>query len=468
MPIAARFAPTTTRMLGAVAAAVVALLVAVAVAIGETAPAAEDTRLVPADGDRLRVLVAPIKDAIDPVSVEIVESVISEVRTGDFDVVLFELNTPGGLVTSMDEIVAEIINARDVPVVIWVTPRNARAASAGTFIMMASDVAAMSPNTTIGSASVVAGGGGEIDETLEKKITNDAVAKIRGLARDHGRNEEFAEAAVREAENLEASEALEQGVIEIVAESRSDLFTQLDGMASTYKGFTFSTTSVEFTEWEVPARLRFLKVLINPNWIFLLLTLGIVGIGYEVTNPGTIFPGTIGLIAFLLAMYGLQVLPTNTAGLALLALAAVLFVAEVFVSSGGILGVGGAVSLVLGGLLLFDREAALSIDLPLLLTVGVIAGAGFTLIGRKVYSVHHEHVRGGSEGMVDQVGTVRYELAPRGQVFVAGELWQARTDDGSTLPEGAEVIVAEVDGLTLVVREHVAAATAPSPGDGHS
>lgn len=449
-----------------IATASVVLLAPSAGAATEDAAADPDitaSKVIPSEGTA-KVLAVTLDGAVDPVMVDIVDQSIADAENDGYDIVMFEIDTPGGLVSSMKEVLDLMLNT-DIPTVAWVSPRGAQAASAGTFIVQAADVAAMSPSTTIGSASVVGAQGKDVDETLQKKITNELVSRGKSIADEHGRNGDWVEDAVRKASNLSATEALEQNVVNFIATSRQDLLEQMDGFNGVYRSITLNTADAEVTEWDIPGQLKILKVLINPNWIFLMLTLGVIGIGFEVTHPGSILPGTVGLIAFVIAMYGLQVLPTNTAGLLLLALAIALFISEVFVTSGGILGVGGAVALFLGGLLLFDRDSAVSVDMPLLLVMGGSAAGMFILLGRKVARSQAVRVEGGSEGMIDQVGEVRHELDPEGQIFIHGEIWEARMADGSSveLPVGSMVRVTEMDGLTLVVVPDEAVAPSPAP-----
>jgi membrane-bound serine protease (ClpP class) len=411
------------------------------------------------DKDRPKVLEAPIEGAIDPVTKEWVERTISRAQDDDFDAVVFTMDTPGGLSTSMDDIVKSIVNAEDIPIFVWVGPRGARAASAGAFILNSSDIAAMAPSTNVGSATPVTSNGGDIPKDLRKKVINDAATKNVTLARDHGRDEKFAEDAVREAANIDEQEALDRGVIEYVASSVEDLLDQADGRQTKPKDLTVSTKNAEIERTELPFTLRFLKLIIDPNVLFLLFSAGLLGLAFEITHPGTLFPGVVGGLCLIIALFGFQVLPINAAGIILMFLAFGLFLSEAFVVSHGVLGAGGAVALAVGGALLFDRDSGYSVDLWLVILVGLLFAGLFGFVIRKAMDARKAPVQTGEEVMMSQEALVHTDLDPVGSVFYDGATWSARVlDDGSlTTPSpivaGDTVRITGRDGLTLIVQK---------------
>lgn len=372
--------------------------------------------------------------------------------------VVIELDTPGGLSSSMDEIVKRILAAR-VPVIVYVWPPGGRAASAGTFITMAAHVAAMAPGTSIGAATPVQIGGGETDETLRDKATNDAAARIRDIAVARGRNADWAEAAVRQAASAGAEEALRLNVIEYVAPSLTSLLQQVNGrQVSLADG---STVTLRTLEAQVvrnglsPAE-RFLNVIGDPNIALLLISLGTLALLFELVNPGAIFPGVFGLIALIFGFFSLSVIPFNWAGLALVVAALALFVLEVFVTSHGILAAGGITSLVLGALLLTTGNpdfAGPGLEVNRWLISGLAAGLGvfFTFVAINVVRARRLPVTIGPESIVGRRAVVRSPLNPRGFVLLNGEYWQAESEEGEIQP-GEVVVVTQRQGLHLKVR----------------
>jgi membrane-bound serine protease (ClpP class) len=426
-----------------------AVLIALAVALvasmsGIEPPNAHAARTTP------NVLVAPITGAIDPVSRDFVESVLRRAARDKVDAVVFELDTPGGLMSSMDDIKKEFLKQRDFPIIVYVAPSGARAASAGVFITMASDVAAMAPGTTIGSATPVQGGGQDISGDMRKKVINDAVSSLESLAREHGRDVKFAREAIVKAANIDAREAKRRGVIEFVAPSLDSLLTQADGYTTKPKQLTLRTKDATITRVDLSWTQRVLKLIIDPNIIFLLFSAGLLGLGFEITNPGSIFPGVAGAICLVTALYGLQVLPTTTAGVVLLLLAATFLLAEIFVTS-GVLGAGGALCLFLGGLLLFERGSGFEINLGLLLVTCLTIAACFVYAVRKIMDARKAPVQSGTESLIGSRGTVRRALTPNGTVYAQGELWKAVTTDGSDIGVDAEVEIVRMEGLLLEV-----------------
>ena len=300
-----------------------------------------------------RVLVIELANDINPVTADYVIDGIERAEEDGYDAVVIELDTPGGLDSAMRDIIKKELEA-SIPVIVYVAPQGSRAASAGAFITLAADVAAMAPNTNIGSSTPVAVGGGEIPSDLRRKVINDAAAYARELAETHGRNGDWAEDAVREASNLGAQEALEENVVDVVAADLTTLLDEIDGMHTEPKDLVLNTAGASVDRVEMSLWKRILDTLIDPNIIVLLMSLGVLGITIEILNPGLIFPGTVGAISLIIGLFGLQVLPVSWAGLLLMILALAFFVAEAFVVSHGALALAGAVSFVVGSLLLFD------------------------------------------------------------------------------------------------------------------
>jgi membrane-bound serine protease (ClpP class) len=353
--------------------------------------------------------------------------------------------------------------ASKVPVIVYVYPPGSRDASAGVFITMASDVAAMTPETNIGSSTPISTGGGNIPSDLKRKVINDAVAYIRALASEHGRNADWAEKAVRVASNLPAREALSMNVIDYVEPSLPALLDRIDGTRVEPKGIVLHTANAEIVTVKMSLWKRILDTIIDPNIIVLLLSLGTLGITVELFNPGLIFPGTLGAISLIVGLFGLQVLPVSAAGVLLMLLAAAFFAAEPFVMSHGALALAGASCFVIGSLMLFDPagpgyQVSLSVSLAI---AGTFALLTIFAVGKIVQARRRRPVTG-QEELVGQVGVVRKALDPAGLVFVHGELWQARSD-GEPLQVGTPVLVEGIeDGLVLQVRcaEAVATVTA--------
>ena len=399
-----------------------------------------------------KVLVAPISGAIDPVTRDFVDSILRRGEREDVAAVVFEMDTPGGLMSSMDEIKKAFLAEKQFPVFVYVAPSGARAASAGAFITMASDVAAMAPGTNIGSATPIQGSGKNIGGDLRKKVINDAVASMEALAREHKRDVKFARDAIVDAANIDARVAKQRGVVEFISPSLGDLLDQADGYVTKPKGLKVRTASASITRVDMPWTQRILKHIIDPNIIFLLFSAGIIGLGFELTHPGVFFPGVAGAICMIIALYGLQVLPTSVAGVVLLLLAAAFFAAEIAVVSHGVLGAGGAICLFLGGLLLFKRDSGLAVDIWLLISITLCFAGFFGFVVRKIVAARRAPVRSGVEGLVGSSGTVRRALTPEGRVYIQGELWDAVSEDGVHIAEDQRVDVVRVDGMHLHVR----------------
>ncbi len=418
----------------------------------------------PSIDERDAVHVLTYDGVVDPVMERYIDRGIDEAENTDARAVVLKLDTPGGLVSSMEDIVKRI-NASEVPVIVYVSPSGGQAASAGTFITMTGHVAAMAPATVIGAASPVGSGGEDIEGTLGEKITNDLAALIVGIARERGRNAEWAEQAVREAIAANSREAVELNVVDFEAPSLEpvpggagdSVLEQAEGR-EVVVGAARRTVTLQLLDAPVVFNdrtliERFFSILSDPNIAFLLLSLGGLGIFFELLNPGTLVPGVFGVIALVLAFFSLGTLPVNWAGVALIGLAFALFVAEVFVSGFGVLGIGGAVSLILGGLLLTSTSnPSFQVERWLVVGVAVVIAAFFiVVVGALMRSRRMAPLQMGADALIGQHAVARSVLDPEGIVFVSGARWQARAEE-SPIAEGEEVTVTEVDGLKLTVR----------------
>ena len=392
-----------------------------------------------------------IEGVISPVTLRLVGIAIDRAQAERAQALVIQLDTPGGLERSMRAIVQRMMNA-EVPVVVYVAPTGARAASAGVFITMAAHVAAMAPATNIGAASPVALGGGA-DKTMMKKVENDAAAFIRTVALERGRNADWAEKAVREAVAITEREALKLKVIDLVADSVPDLLEKIDGRTIKLpKGtVTLATKGAPVRPIEIGFRDRFLNIITDPNVAYVLMMLGMLGLFFELSNPGVILPGVIGGISLILAFFAFQSLPINYAGLLLILFGIVLLVAEIKIVSHGILAIGGMISMALGSLMLFDSpEVGFRVSWWVIApTVGATAGLFLFVVAAGVRALGRPPATG-AEGLIGKTATVRERLGPEGQVMVSGEIWRA-VAEGEALEPGAQVRIVAVDGLTLKV-----------------
>jgi membrane-bound serine protease (ClpP class) len=403
-----------------------------------------------------RVLVVTFATDVNPVSADFVVGEIERAEREGWDAIVILLDTPGGLADSMRTIYqAEL--AAQVPVIVYVYPEGARAASAGVWIGQAADLLAMAPQTNIGSSTPVGIGGEEIPEDVRNKVINDAVASIRAIADEHGRNADWAEEAVREGSNLEARAALEQNVIDLIAPDLETLLEEAHGREAPTKDLTFNTAGAQIEYVEMSLWKRILNTLINPNIIVLLMSVGVLGILIELYNPGAILPGTVGVISLIVGLFGLQVLPISAAGLLLMLLAIAFFAAEVFVASGGALALAGGVAFVIGSLMLFD-PAGETYEVSIWVALA-IAGtmAAFTAIAlTKVFQIRRRPSEVGVHGLVGTTGVVRAD----GQVIAGGERWRMHQPAGNGLDPGQEVRIVAVDPVSLTVTVE------PVPDDG--
>jgi membrane-bound serine protease (ClpP class) len=398
-----------------------------------------------------RVLAVEFDNDVNPVTAGYVIDQIERANEEGYDAVVIELDTPGGLATSMKDIYeAEL--ASGIPVIVYVAPEGARAASAGVWIGQAADILAMAPQTNIGSSTPVSVGGEDIQKDLRNKVVNDAAASLRALAREHGRNVAWVDAAVREGANLGAREALAKNVIDEIAPDLPTLLENIDGQETKPKMLVLNTAGAKIERVEMSLWKRILDTLIDPNLIVILMSLGVLGITIELWNPGLIFPGTVGAISLVIGLFGLQVLPVSWAGVLLMLLAAGFFLAELFVTSHGALALAGAVAFVIGSLMLFDPAGeSYQVSLTVALAMGGTMALMAALVITKLVQVRRAEVVTGQEELVGQVGVVRQAVDPVGLVFVHGELWRAKTS-GEPIQPGARVLIEGLDdALTLTV-----------------
>ncbi len=402
--------------------------------------------------------VVSARGVVNPTLAHYILRSIDQAEQSDARAVVIELDTPGGLDSSMRQIIQRILASR-VPVIVYVSPPGSRAGSAGVYITYAAQVAAMAPNTNIGSATPVAmGESGEqqMSPEMRAKVTNDATAYIRSLAQQRGRNGDWAEQAVREGANITAQEALNLGVIDVIAPDVADLLRQVDGRTvSTAAGsVVLNTADASVNRVEMSWIDAFLHAISDPTIAYILLSLGPMGLFFELSNPGTVLPGTVGGICLLLGFYALGTLPVNYAGLLLMAFALLLFIVDVFTPTHGVLSVGGLVAFLLGSLMLFNvPEAAawLNVSLWTIFGVTAIMGIFFLAVARLVARSQTSKPVTGREALIGEIARVRSPLAPRGMVWVDGALWEASVAEG-TVPVGERVEVVAVDGLHLRVR----------------
>jgi membrane-bound serine protease (ClpP class) len=410
------------------------------------------------------VYVAKFELPITPISAQYFERVISAAEDDGASALVIELDTPGGLVSSMQDMVKRMLASR-VPIIVYVSPQGAMSASAGIFLVYAAHVSAMAPNTTIGSAQVILNSGDSSssstaetgDEAAERaKVTNLLVAQIRSLADERGRNADFAERAVRQSDNVHAQDAVDQHIVDFMGQDVQDVLAKADGR-SVHMGdgqqVTVKTKGAQVRALEPTFAEQILLLITDPSVAFVLISLGTLGITWEFINPGSIFPGVLGAIFLLTGFLALGTLPVNWAGAVFIVLAFIMFIADVFLPSHGVLTAGGIASLVIGGLLLVNTAEAPGIPGVSPVVVSAVAtglGAFFFFAIYKVVQSRRMKPTTGRESLVGSIGRTRTALAPAGMVFVDGELWQATSDNG-TIEAGQPVKVVQADGLTLRV-----------------
>jgi membrane-bound serine protease (ClpP class) len=403
------------------------------------------------EGPKREVMVISVNGVVNPVSAEFIQKSIRRANERKAEAIVIELDTPGGLDASMRNIVKEIIGS-DVPVIVYVYPSGSRAASAGVFIALASNIAAMAPGTNIGAAHPV-GIGGQMDKTMAEKATNDAVAYIKSLAEKRGRNAQWAEDAVRKSISSTETEALNLKVIEFVAGNLDSLLSDINGRrVQTASGERIlNTTNVSVVHEEMGVRLKILNLISDPNVAYILMLLGFYGLFFELTNPGSLFPGVIGGICLILAFYSFQTLPVNYAGLLLIILAIILFVLEIKIVSHGILTIGGIIAMIIGSLMLFESPAPfMKLSLAVVLPAVIVTALFFTVLLSLAYKAYRRKPTTGAEGLLGNHGTAETDITESGgTVSIHGELWSAYSD--GPISRGERVVVEAMTGLKLKV-----------------
>ena len=396
-----------------------------------------------------------VNATINPITSQYVVGGIEEAEEEGAECLILQLDTPGGLDTSMREIVKKMLNST-IPIIVYVSPSGGRAASAGVFITLASNIAAMAPGTNIGAAHPVILGEGEIDEEMKAKMENDAAAYIKTIAEKRGRNAEWAEKAVRESVSITEQEAIEIGVIEFIANDVDELIKIIDGVRVTTASEirVLKTKNAELFPMKMSFKDLFLNSLTNPNVAYILLFLGIYGILGEFSHPGSFFPGIVGGISLILAFVAFQSIPINYGGLILIIFGIVLLILEIYTPTFGVLSAGGVTSLILGSFMLSKSTAPfLRISLGLIISMSIATAAFFVFALSKGIRIQWKRPLTGREGLIGKVGIAKTDLGPEGTIFIRGERWQASTQ-GEKIEEGEEVEVLEIKGLNLIVKKY--------------
>ncbi|MFQ5631074.1 MAG: nodulation protein NfeD [bacterium] len=404
-----------------------------------------------------KILLIEVSGVINPVSAEYISNAVDRAEDEDFHALILQMDTPGGLLESTRQITKKFLGAK-IPIIVYVAPTGARSASAGVFICYSAHLVAMAPSTNIGAAHPV-NLGGSADSTqnaMMDKVTNDAVAQIKTMAEKRGRNAEWAEQAVRESVSITENEALENNVITFISPSLDSLLIQLDGWeVETEKGkATLATKDAEVISSPMSWRDRILDQISNPNLAYIFLMLGIYGIFFELSNPGAIFPGVVGAILLILAFYSMQTLPVNYAGLLLILLALLLFALEVKIASYGLLTIAGVISMAIGSLMLFKSpenimEPMVQVSMDIVIIFTLLTAGFFVVALTFALRAHKKKVTTGSEGLVDEIGEARTNIAPQGSVSIHGEIWKAYADN--EIKKGESIRVVAVEGLRLKI-----------------
>ena len=405
------------------------------------------------------VSVISISGSINPASAQYVHDALQTAQEESVTAFILELNTPGGLLQSTRNIVTDFLSS-SVPVIVYVHPRGGQAASAGAFITMAANIAAMAPGTNIGAAHPVTMQGDNTADSVNimmTKATNDAAAFARTIAEKRGRNIDWAESSVRSSSSLTESEALEMNVVDLVASSLEDLLEKIDSMTVETKNGTkvLHTAGCRIVRVDMPFKEKVLDILSDPNIAYLLLMLGMYGLFFEMYNPGSIFPGVVGGICIILAFYSLNTLPVNYAGVALILFGIILFLLEIKIVSHGLLSIGGVISLLLGSLMLFNTPTGfdfVEISLPVVIAVTACSAAFFLFIVGKGIAIMKRKPATGAEGMIGEIGIVVEDLSPVGRMLVHGEYWNATVKDPRrTVSKGDKAVVQAVHDMLLTV-----------------
>ena len=400
-------------------------------------------------GKESEVTIIELEGPINPGAAAFLTRGLEDAEKSGSELVIIRLDTPGGLVPSMRMMVKGIMNS-PVPVVVYVAPKGAGAASAGVMITVSAHVAAMAPGTNIGAAHPVGAGGKDIDKDMSEKVVNDMASYGRGIAQDKGKNAEWVEKAIRESVSITAEEAVEKKVVDLVAADIDELLKLLDGREIQLKQgkVTLKTKDLAKLYHKPGFRDTVLRIIGDPNIAYILMMIGLAGLYFELAHPGAVFPGVIGAISLILAFYSFQTLPVNYAGLLLIALAVIFFIAEIKVASYGILSLGGIVSLTLGSIMLFED---VGVSLRLMAPTIVLIGGFFVIVSTLAFRAYRSKPQSGMEGLIGEVGIVQKPIDPEGLVFVHGEYWRATSSE--KLEPGEMVAVEEVTGLLLKVRK---------------
>jgi membrane-bound serine protease (ClpP class) len=447
---------TQSRVPIVVPSLILAILLFWMAGIGDPAGAAEKTAPVPTTAGDVQpgrsVDLITVDAPITPTVADYISRSIDHAAASGAQALIIQLNTPGGLLDSTNDIIIRMI-ASEVPLVVYVSPSGGRAASAGVFITMAANIAAMAPTTHIGAASPVQMQG-KMDKTMERKLMNDTAAMARSIAEKRGRNARWAEEAVRKAVSITETEALRLKVIDLIAPDVPTLLRMIDGrtvdMPSGEK--VLHTAGARIVAVDMGLRDRVLGILSNPNVAYILMILGFYGLYFELSNPGAILPGVAGAICLILAFYALQTLPINYAGLLLIVLGIALFILEAFITSHGVLGVGGTIAMLLGSMMLIDSPIpALRVSWVVILPVVAASALLFIVTVTVAVRVHRGRVDTGREGLIGLVGEARTDIGAKGQVFVHGETWSAWSNE--PVPKGERIVVVAVEGLRLKVKK---------------
>ncbi len=402
-----------------------------------------------------RVLVLPAVGSINPGLAEFILDGIRTAEKEQAEALVIKLDTPGGLDSSMREIAQAIINAK-VPVIVYVSPRGARAASAGLLITEAAPVAAMAPGTNIGAAHPVSVGMGKTDKVMGEKVVNDMVAYGRALATERGRNADWVEKGIRKSASITATEALRLKVVDVLADDLEDLLQKVNGRKVMVAGKPVVLHTAGATVRDIPEglRTRILKHIADPNIAFILMMIGLAGLYFELAHPGVVLPGVVGALCLLLAFFAFQTLPINFIGILLILLSFILFILEFKVTSYGLLSLGGVISLLLGSMMLFRQgEMGIGISWSVLIPTVIVVSVFFITVAALVFRMHFRRSMSGAQGMVGEKGVAYTSLAPEGQVFVHGEYWQAFSDE--SIAPGEPIEVEKVIDLKLKVRKAI-------------
>jgi membrane-bound serine protease (ClpP class) len=393
-------------------------------------------------------LVIELEGPISPGTAAYLAKGLEEANEKQALLAVVRMDTPGGLASSMRSMIKAIMNS-EIPVVVYVGPKGAGAASAGVMITVAAHVAAMAPGTNIGAAHPVGAGGKDIDKTMSEKVVNDMASYARGIAEMRGRNGEWVERAIRESVSITSEEALKIKVIDLIAEDLKELMRLLDGreVATAAGKVTMKTSGITLKYYTPGFRDRVLKTISDPNIAYILMMIGLAGLYFELSNPGAIFPGVIGALSLILAFYSMQTLPVNYAGLLLIVIAVVLFIAEIKITSHGLLSVAGIISLGLGSVMLFED---IGVSLRLIVPMVLLVGGFFATVAGLAFRAYRSKPMAGAEGMVGETGIVKETIDPEGVVFVHGERWRAVASERISV--GEKVEVTGIEGLVLTVR----------------